>query len=140
MAAQQVADDQEEAREGRQKEGGFQVVHARKHGPGLWRIKAPGGIMGPMTDEKKPAAEAEKPDGRPQARPAREAQEGRGDRRPARPRADPLRRLAVQRQGDGLLSACRCGARLSGPHPARSDRSMSALADPSLLRTTKKMT
>src|ERR1700730_8961833 len=35
---------------------------------------------------------------------AREAQEGRGDRRPARPRADALWRLAVQRQGDGLLA------------------------------------
>src|SRR5688572_24228209 len=34
---------------------------------------------------------------------AGEAQEGRGDRRTARPRADPLRRLAVQRQSDGLL-------------------------------------
>src|SRR5215475_10461926 len=33
----------------------------------------------------------------------RKAQEGRGDRRSARPLADPLRRLAVQRQSDRLL-------------------------------------
>src|SRR5580704_2509563 len=38
-----------------------------------------------------------------QACAAREAQEGRGNRRPARPRADALWRLAVQRQGNGLL-------------------------------------
>ena len=56
-----------------------------------------------MTDIKKPAAETAKPE---PAKPVRasEAQEGRGDRRTAGSRADPLRRLAVQRQGDGFLS------------------------------------
>ena len=58
--------------------------------------------MRAMTETANPAAGAGQ--GRTgQARPARQAQEGRGDRRPARPRADPLRRLAVQRQGDGFL-------------------------------------
>src|SRR5262245_56078432 len=38
-----------------------------------------------------------------QARPAGKAQKSRRDRRPSRPRTDALRRLAVQRQGDGLL-------------------------------------
>src|SRR4051812_34973281 len=47
-------------------------------------------------------------------RPAREVEEGRGDRRPAGPRADPLRRLAVQWESDGFL-ACR-PERSEGPH------------------------
>src|SRR6266446_6026443 len=42
--------------------------------------------------------------GASQARPTREAQEGRGNRRPTRPRADALWRLAIQRQGNGLLA------------------------------------
>ena len=47
LAAQQVADDQEEAGQGRQEKGGAKVVHGRKDGPGLWRIKTRGGIMRP---------------------------------------------------------------------------------------------
>src|ERR1700704_3161717 len=42
--------------------------------------------------------------GAPKASPTREAQEGRGNRRPTRPRADVLWRLAIQRQGNGLLA------------------------------------
>ena len=68
--AGRLVDDQEEARESRQKKGGFHEVHARKDGPGLWRIKAPGGIIRPMTHEKKPtAAEAEKPAAEPKPAP-----------------------------------------------------------------------
>ena len=33
LAAEQIADDQEEAREGRQKEGGAEVVHAENMAP-----------------------------------------------------------------------------------------------------------
>src|SRR5262249_47123563 len=57
LAAQQVAHDQEKAGQSRQKERGAKVVHGRKDGPRLWRIKAGGGIMRGMTDAKKPAAE-----------------------------------------------------------------------------------
>ena len=43
-AAQQVADDQED--------GGTKVVHGRKDGLGLWRIKARHGIMGRLAIQR----------------------------------------------------------------------------------------
>ena len=45
LAAQEVADDQEEAGQRRQEKGRAKVVHGRKDGPRLWRIKAGDGIM-----------------------------------------------------------------------------------------------
>jgi hypothetical protein len=45
LAAQEVADDQEERGQRRQEQGRAKVVHGRKDGSRLWRIKAGDGIM-----------------------------------------------------------------------------------------------
>ena len=45
LATQEVADAQEEGGQGGQKQRRAEVVHGRKDGSELWRIKVPGGIM-----------------------------------------------------------------------------------------------
>jgi hypothetical protein len=47
LAAQEVADDQEEPGQRRQEKRRAKVVHVRKDGPRRWRIKARDGIMPP---------------------------------------------------------------------------------------------